>query len=347
MRPIPHSKPSLGPSEAQAVTRVLKSGLIAQGRETELFEQEAAVRFGAPHAAAVSSGTKALELALRALDVRPGDEVVIPDYSCSSLWQAVRHTGATARLADCDPVTLNPAPAEVLRRCNSRTNAIILPHLFGLPCEADRFRLPGVAVIEDCAQAAGATYRGRPLASFGDAAIFSFYATKLLTCGEGGMVLCRSRALSASVRDLRQIDEKKTDRLRDNAKMTDLQSALGRVQLRRLADFLRRRRRLAEFYYQELAGLDATLPPRTPGRVYFRFVVRLAGPKADAVISRMQAKGVMARKPVYRPLHLDVAHTGSFPNADSAQACCVSLPIYPDLNLAAAARVCEVLTKSL
>jgi dTDP-4-amino-4,6-dideoxygalactose transaminase len=326
---------------------VLKSGLIAQGRETELFEREAAMRFGAPYAAAVSSGTKALELALRALGVGLGDEVVIPDYSCSSLWQAVKHTGAIARLADCDPITLNPSPKDILRRCNPKTKAIILPHLFGLPCEADRFRLPGVAVIEDCAQAAGATYRGRPLASFGDAAIFSFYATKLLTCGEGGMVLCRSRALAASVRDLRQIDEKKTDRLRDNAKMTDLQSALGREQLPRLTGFLRRRRRLAEFYYRELAGLNVTLPARTPGRVFFRFVVRLPGPRADAVIARMQGKGVMARKPVYRPLHIDVAHTGSFPNADRAQACCVSLPIYPDLSLADASRVCQVFAKSL
>ena len=347
MTRIEHSRPCLGTEEVRAAARVVRSGWVACGRETRLFEAEVARRSGLRHAVAVSSGTKAIELTLRAWGIGSGDEVVIPTYCCSALWHATRRTGAAPVLADCDFETLNPDPADVARRLTRRTRAVILPNLFGLPCDPADYRLPrGVRVIQDCAQALGARLGRRPLAATGDACVLSFYATKLLTCGEGGMVLSDRGSVTEAVRDLREYDNKVPDRARDNAKPTDIQSAVGREQLKKLGSFLARRAALAAVYDRELAGSGLVLPPRTPGRVYYRYVVRLPSAGTDRVLARLERQGIAARKPVFRPLHFDVPAKGRFPNADRAQARCLSLPLHPLLSSQAAAKVAAALWRA-
>ena len=337
---IAHSRPCLGPEELRAAARVIKSGRLSCGRETLRFEIETARWAGLRHAVALSSGTKALELALRAWGIGPGDEVIMPSYCCSALWHATRRAGAEAVLVDCDLETLNPSPSDVARRLNKRTKALILPNLFGLPCDPADYGTPkGVRVLQDCAQAAGAQIGRRFVGATGDACILSFYATKLLTCGEGGMLLSDSRAVVEAARDLREYDNKIPDKVRDNAKPGDLQSAIGREQLKKLSRFLARRAAIAEIYDRLLAGSGLILPPRQPSRVYHRYVVRLRQPAAGKVIARLEARGIPARRPVFRPLHFDLPCRRRFPNSETAYACCVSLPLHPLISDRDAAKI--------
>jgi perosamine synthetase len=329
---IEHSKPCLGPEEAAAAERVLLSGFIACGRETLLLEREAARWARMGHAVAVSNGTMALAIALRALGAEAGSEVVIPDYGCPALWHACLLAGAAPVPADCDPRTLNPCPEDVSRRLTRRTRAVVLPNLFGLPCDPADYALPeGVRVVQDCAQAAGARLGRRFAGAAADACVLSFYATKLLTCGEGGMLLTDSRRWAEAARDLRSCDQKIPDKLRYNAKMSDIQAAIARAQLRKLPAFLKRRSALAAVYDRRLRGAGLGLPPRTPGRVYHRYVLRLPF-AADRVLARLNAMGIPARKPVFRPLHLDVPCRGKFPGAREAHLRCLSLPLHPLLS---------------
>jgi perosamine synthetase len=345
---IPHSRPCLGKEELRAAARVIKSGRLACGEETRLFEQEMSRWTGIRHAVAVLNGSHAIELVLRVWGLGPKDEVIIPSYCCSALWHAACRAGATPVLADCDLDTLNPSPADVARRLTRKTKAVILPNLFGLPCDPADYRLPkGVRVLQDCAQALGAKLGSRSVGATGDACILSFYATKLMACGEGGMALSDSKALVEAVRDLRGYDNMVPDKVRDNAKPGEIESAIGREQLKKLGAFIARRAALARTYDRLLSGTDLVLPLRRPGRVYYRYVVRLRKPVVDAVLARLDRRGIMARKPVFRPLHIDVPCRGRFPNSELAHACCLSLPLHPLISQRDAARVASALKSVL
>src|SRR6266508_3599373 len=185
-----------------------------------------------------------VELALRALDVGPGHEVIIPTYVCDAVYHAVTRCGATPVLGDADPETLGVGIAEATRRRTARTRAVIVVHPFGLAVDLDDFQALGVALVEDCAQTLGATLDGRPVGARGGLAACSFYATKLLTTGEGGAVTGRAD-LVARARDARDYDERTDLAPRFNYKMTDMQAALGQSQLARLDAFIARRRALA------------------------------------------------------------------------------------------------------
>ncbi len=339
---VPHSRPTLGHAEARALARVVRSGQLAQGPLVERFERAMARRLGVGHAAAVNSGTAALHLALLALGVGPGDEVMLPSLVCSAPLHAILAAGATPRLVDCDPATANLDPAEARRAVGRRTTAIIVPHAFGLPADLAELCALGPPVIEDCAQALGATYRGRPAGTLGDVCVLSFYATKMLATGEGGMVLSRRRRLADRVRDLRGYDERPAFRPRFNYKMTDLAAALGLCQLGRLEAFLARRRALAAAYDRELAETPLRLPPRPADRThaFHRYVVqgtRGAGP----ILAVLGARGIAARRPIFRPLHAELKLPG-FPGAAAAWRAMVSLPIYPTLTRREVARVARI-----
>ena len=344
---IPHSRPTLSEADAEAVTRVVLSGQIAQGREVEAFEREVAAFAGQRDAVAVSSGTAALHLALLALGVGPGAEVVIPTYVCDALHHAVTHTGATPVLADAEPVTLSLDPDDVKRRLTARTKAIILPHAFGLAAGVEAFLAMGVPLLEDCAQAIGALDGGRPVGTRGALAVFSFYATKMLTTGEGGMVAGSDPALLARVRDLREYDEREDLAPRFNYKLTDLGAALGRSQLARLPEFIARRRALAEAYRRGLARAACQLPPDAGGgrHVYHRFVIGVQ-PPLDSLIKGLAARGVQCRRPVFRPLHRALGREG-FPQADALWESSLSIPCFPALTDADARRVSEALVDAL
>ena len=183
---IPHSRPTLSNEDAQRVARVITSGAIAQGREVAAFEQRLAARLGVESVAVVSSGSAALELALGALGVGAGHEVLIPSYVCDALYHAVRRVGATPVLVDADPATLSLSAKDALARRTSRTRAVIVPHAFGLATDLEPFQALEVPVIEDCAQALGAELDdGRPAGSRGALAVCSFYATKMIAAGAG------------------------------------------------------------------------------------------------------------------------------------------------------------------
>jgi dTDP-4-amino-4,6-dideoxygalactose transaminase len=330
--PIPHSRPTLGAEELQALAEVLRSGLIAQGAQVAAFERELARTLGVRGGVATSSGTAALHLALLGLNVGEGDEVLIPTYACSALLHAVRAVRAVPRLVDSDPQSFNMDPEAARKARSARAKALIVVHSFGLPADLDALKELGLPLIEAGAHALGALYRGTPVGSFGEAAAVSFYATKLITTGEGGMVLSNNARILAAGRDFREYDQKEDARPRFNYKMTDLQAALGLAQLDRLPEFLKRREAIAAVYRERLRDvpLQPPLAPSDRVRVYYRYVVK--GPlPADQYLASLQACGVEARRPVFQPLHRSLGLEG-FPGGEEAWEKALSLPLYPSLK---------------
>ncbi len=327
---IPHSKPTLGPAEARAAGRVLASGHPAMGPEVAAFEREAARWLGRPHAVAVSSGTSALQLALAALGAGSGREVLCPSYVCSAVLNAVLANGARPVIADVDRQSYHLTPALVKKALTRRTAAVIVPHLFGRPAPVREIVRLGVPVVEDCALTLGAGV-GRA----GSLTVLSFYATKLLTSGgQGGMVLGDDRRLMESVRDLLLHDNRDAYKLRFNAQMTDLQAAVGRVQLGRLKGFLKTRKRLADRYTASLGNVPGLLLPfdaESPKRTWFRYTVEVADARKTA--RALARKGIEAKPPVFRPLHRYLGlDPGRFPVAEELDRRMLSIPLYPALT---------------
>jgi dTDP-4-amino-4,6-dideoxygalactose transaminase len=349
MKRIPHSHPTLGPGEAQAAARVIRSGRVAQGLEVEGFEKEAARYIGLRHAAAVSSGTAALALALRAVGAGLDKEVIVPSYARPALIHAVRGMGAEPVLADVYWHDGNLSVAQVRRRLTHRTAAVVAVHSFGAAAEIEPLVNLGVPVVENLAQAFGAEdYNRRRLGTFGAAAVASFDAEALLTsAGEGGMVLSDDRRVADAVRDLRTDDNKLSDSPFGDVRMTDVQAAVGRVQLRRLPSFLAARRRWAMRYRDALKDLGLEVPLPLFGRAYHRFVVRSRRPVTDALLARFEEKGIGIRRPIERPLHWDVAEAGSFPVTERVWRRSLSLPIYPSLTDREFAQVVAVVREFL
>ena len=343
---IPHSRATVSEEDAERVARVVRSGRLAQGPEVEAFERELARRLDVAAAAAVSSGSAALELALRALDVGPGHEVVVPTYACDALHHAVARCGGTPVLADADPETLGLSAKDAARRLSPRTRAVVVVHPFGLAVDLEEFLALGVPVVEDCAQAIGARVDGRPAGSRGALAVCSFYATKLLTTGEGGAVAGPAERV-ARARDTRDYDEREDLVPRFNYKLTDMQAALGRSQLVRLDTFIARRRAIAARYRAALAGVAGCRVAADVGarHVYHRFVVAVERPLAR-VIERLARRGVTARRPVFRPIHRALGLDG-YPEAERAWAQRLSLPCYPLLTDAEVDTVVAVLVEAL
>ena len=351
---IPHSKPSLGQEELRAVTEVLRSGQITAGPMVAQFERGIAAYIGLHGGVAVSSGTVALELALRALGVGHGDNVILPSYVCSAPWLAVQRVGAQARLVDINPTTYNLDPQKVRKARTSRTRAVIVPHMFGLPADLTSLQSLDIPLIEDCAQTLGAMEQGRAVGSVGTLTVCSFYATKLLCTGEGGMVLSNDEALLERVRALREYDKAPSlNSAAGNCKFTDLQAAIGVAQLNQLGEFLDKRSALAALYRDMLSPELFTMPVVPAGRthVYFRFVVRLMKGLQSAddftdYLSRLAHRGLQCRKPVFRPLHryLDLP---DFPASDEADASAISLPIHPSLTEEAIRQAAHILQEEL
>jgi perosamine synthetase len=213
---IPHSRPFIDEEDAREVQRVLLSGQLAQDGEVAHFESRMASFVGVKGAVAVSSGAAALHLALMALKVGPGCEVIVPSYVCPAVVNAVLYTGATPVVADIDPGSFNLSPEDAKRRVTAKTRAVIVPHMFGLPADLDALEALGVPVVEDLALALGSRRHGRRTGGFGTLAVCSFYATKMMATGEGGMVLGSDGVLLADVRDLRAMDDKDDFRVRFN-----------------------------------------------------------------------------------------------------------------------------------
>lgn len=329
---IPHSRPTIAAEDVQAVEDTLRSGLLAQGHRVRLFEEAVAAELHRRDGVATSSGTAALYLAMRALGIGEGDEVILPSYTCVAPIHAIRLSRGTPVLVDIDRETFNICPDDTRRRLTPRTKAIIVPHMFGRPADLAPVLNIGLPVIEDCAQSLGAQYRGKPVGSFGVLAVCSFYATKVITTGEGGMILSDSPELLERARDEREYDRRDDAQSRFNFKMTEFQAGLGLTQLRRLETFVARRRDLAATYTLGLASTPIDLPREDPDirHIFYRYVGRC--PHARALAAALQSEGIESPPPVFRPLH-HLIGGDTFPQTEEAAACAFSLPIYPSLTI--------------
>ncbi len=319
---IPIARPWFGAEEEAAVAEVLRSGWVTQGPRVAEFEAAFAAYVGAPHAVALSSCTTALHATLLALGIGAGDEVICPSLSFIATANAIAHTGARPVFADVDERTFNLLPAAVERAIGPRTKGILAVHQVGLPCELDDLaqlaRTRGLVLVEDAACAIGSTYRGARIGRpHGAAACFSFHPRKILTCGEGGMVTTASAELAERLRRLRHhgmtVSDLDRHRARGsylresyveigfNFRLTDLQAAIGLVQLRRLDAMLARRRALAARYQVLLRDVPAVEPPWSPAdreHNYQSYVVRLRGggrARRDAALDALVAAGIGAR----------------------------------------------------
>ena len=331
---IPHSKPTVSARDIKAVSGILQSGHLAQGQKVLDFERDMSRYVGVKAGVAVNSGTSALHLALLALNIGPRDEVIVPSYVCTALLNAIAYTGAVARIADVNADNFNISSSGVKKLLNKNVKAIIVPHMFGYPADLKELLNFGVPIIEDCAQSIGASYKGRKAGSFGTLSICSFYATKVMTTGEGGMVLSNQVKLLDRIRDVREYDHKVTAKVRHNYKMTDFQAALGLSQLQALPAFLQRRKHIAKIYDHAFAKKGDR------HHIYFRYVVKVK--KAKLFIEQLKKKGIGAAAPVFKPLHHYVKGF-SCPVTDQLMGQCVSIPIYPGLTDGQMCHICNVL----
>ncbi len=328
---IPHSRPTIGPEDVEAVAEVVRSGHLAQGEKVREFEERVAGFLGRRDGVATNCGTSALHLALLALGVGSGDEVLVPSYTCVALLHAVRYVGATPRVVDLEAGSYN-LPAHAARRhLTARTRVVIVPHMFGEAADLEPLLETGIPVIEDLAQALGGSSRGRPVGSRGTIAVCSFYATKMMATGEGGMLLSDSELLLRRARDLRDYDGRTAHTTRFNYKMTDLQAALGLTQLAKLASFVARRQALAVRYTAALRHLPVGLPGPTPGsaHAFYRYVIGVE--HAPRVARWLCERGVECKAPVSCPLHRCLDLDG-FPWTERAMNTALSIPLYPSLT---------------
>ena len=327
---IPHSRPTIGKEEIDAVGNVIASAHIAQGKMVDKFEEAFAREMGVPHAVSTNSGTAALHLTLLAMGIGPEDEVIIPSYVCTALLNAINYVGAAPILAEIDSQTDNLDLRDVKKRLSEKTKAIIVPHMFGLAANIEGFLELDVPIIEDCAQAVGSLCNDQRVGTFGDAAIFSFYATKVMASGEGGMVISKSKHIADGVRDLREYDKKDDYKIRFNYKMTDVHAAIGLVQLSRLQGFIHQRRKIAQRYHQAFEAFDLQLPPKDPGHIFFRYILKIKKGSAPW-ISFFRKKGIECARPVNLPLHRYLNLRG-YPITEAVWKNSLSIPIYPALT---------------
>ncbi|MDR7394650.1 MAG: DegT/DnrJ/EryC1/StrS family aminotransferase [Armatimonadota bacterium] len=345
---VPIARPVVTEEDRRRVLEVLSSGKLSSGEWVERFEAAFAAYVQVPHAVATSSGTAGLEVLLEALGVGPGDEVVVPAFTFAATANAVVHRGARPVFVDIDPVTFNLDPSSVedaLRR-HPRVRGIVAVHLYGLPAAVDALAeladRHGVWLVEDAAQAHGAALRGRRVGGFGVAAVFSFYPTKNMTTGEGGMVVARDPQLARRVRLLvhqGQSGPYRYEVVGHNYRMTDLAAALGLGQLEKLDERNAARRRNAQTLTEVLRDLPGILPPTEPEgyfHVYHQYTVRAR--RRDELSRHLRARGVETR--VYYPE--PVPHTepyrrlgytpGGWPQAERASGEVLSLPVHPALT---------------
>jgi dTDP-4-amino-4,6-dideoxygalactose transaminase len=318
------ARPFIGVEEEQAVIEALRSGWITQGSRVAAFEQGFSDYIGCDHAVAVSSCTTALHLAMIASNIGPGDEVICPSLSFIATANSITYVGATPIFCDIDPATYNLDPLKIEEAITPRTKAILVVHQIGLPAEMQKIlevaRKHGLAVIEDAACAIGSTYEGQLIGKpLGTMACFSFHPRKILTTGEGGMITTNDADLANKLRRLRQHAMSLSDVARHNAKqvttetydevgynfrMTDLQAAIGSVQLRRLPDFLEKRRHLASRYDEALGPLSWLETPSVPANClpnYQSYMVRLNEASAtnrDAIMQVLLEKNISTRRAI-------------------------------------------------
>jgi len=363
---LPFARPDIGDAEIAAVTQALRSGWVTTGPRTHAFEQAfGAYLGGGLECIAVNSATAGLHLALEALGIGPGDEVIAPTLTFTATVEVVRYLGADPVLVDVDPVTLNIDPEKIRTAITPRTRAIVPVHYGGLACDMDAIlaiaREHGLKVVEDAAHALPTTWRGTVVGQLqSDATVFSFYANKTITTGEGGMAVTRAPALAQRMRVMRLhgMNRDAFDRFTSRTpawyyevvapgfkyNMTDIAAAMGIEQLARLPQFVQRRQSLAARYSAELAGLPLILPANAPQgdtHAWHLYVVRL---RDDAPLARDDAIQALSDRGIGTSVHYIPLHRHPywrdryrlapemFPPADAAYRSMVSIPLFTAMS---------------
>ncbi len=363
---IPLSAPDIDEDDVAAVVGVLRSSRLSLGPVLGEFESRFAGYVGTRDAVAVSSGTAGLHLALLALGIGAGDEVIVPSFTFIAAANAIRYVGASPVFVDVDPMTLNMDAGCVESLITSRTRALMVVHTFGCPADLDallaiaaRYKLK---VIEDACEAIGAEYKGRKVGTFGDAGVFAFYPNKQITTGEGGMVVTSDRVVASSIRSLRNQGRGQTDDWFEhsdfgyNYRISEMNCALGLSQLRRIDSILERRRAVAEEYDRRLRGCSAmVLPPlAVRDRVisWFVYVVRLSAKfgvaDRDEVRHRLNERGIGCGR-YFAPIHLQPVYrsmTSASPQlavTESQATRTLALPFFNRIKNEEIAEVCDAL----
>lgn len=345
---ITHNKPCLDSKDIEAISSVVKDGQLAHGAIVQKFENTLTRYLGAGgQSSVVSSGTAALYLALWVLGVGPQDEVILPTYVCSALLNAIYMLGAMPVLVDVNIEDFNISYKGTKNAITRNTKVIIIPHTYGVPVELKQFKSLGIPIIEDCAQSFGAEYEGQKTGTIGDISVFSFYATKLLTTGHGGMVYSKKKSLIEKIRDYREFDYRRIYYPRFNFKMTDLQAALGLSQLRKINFFLCRREAIAQQYSSTLQKyrIQSQVQSAVGRRVYYRYVIcsrKIRQLKREFLKRRIKTiipieNWELLHRLLRRPLKF-------FKNAERLSVSTLSLPIYPSMKDIEINAVCKALS---
>ncbi len=361
--PVPFHRPPIGEEEIAAVVDTLRSGWITMGPKTAEFEKAFAQAIGAPHAVAVSSCTAALHLGLNALGIGPGDEVITSTYTFTATAATIVHAGARPVLADCTADTLNIDPEDVRRKITPRTKAIVPVHFAGHPVAMEAIaaiaREHGLIVFEDAAHALPACFRGRTIGTLSPLTAFSFYATKNITTGEGGMLTTDDEALAERLRQRRLHGMSRDAWRRYTAagswrydvaypgfkyNMTDINAALGLVQLKKMEQFRAAREAIAARYsdcFRDVSEVEVPVAQPEVVHAWHLYVLRLR-PSAritrDRLIEALKQRGIGSSQH-FIPIHMHSYYQDAFgvraeqfPVASAAAACSLSLPLYPDLG---------------
>ncbi len=362
---IPLARPVIGEREEELVLEVLRSGQLSLGPMAPAFEQAFAARVGARHGSAVSSGTAGLHLALRAIGVTDGDEVITTPFSFVASSNVAIYERARPVFADIDPVTLNIDPDAAAAAVSPRTTAILPVHVFGYPAEMAALEKLGLPIVEDACEALGGVYAdGGVIGGRGHQAVFAFYANKQMTTGEGGMVVSSDSAHKQQIDSERNqgrapnMDWLDHDRLGFNYRLSDLACALGLAQLERLDSLLDGRARVAALYREALSEIEGlTLPCEDAGlarRGWFVFVVQLPrGTDKEQTMRALGAQGIPA-KPYFPAIHLmsyyqeKFGHrAGDFPVCEDVSERSIALPFFPQMTEGQVDRVASALTSVL
>ena len=353
---------AIGGEIRTAVERVMASQQFVLGREGSALEEELAKVCGVAHGVGLASGTDALSLALRACGVHAGDDVLLPPFTFVATGSAVSALGANPVFVDIRPDTYNIDPAELERRVTPRTRAIVVVHLYGLAADLDPIlafaKSHQLPVIEDNAQAIGASYKGRRTGSLGDAGCVSFYPTKNLGAyGDAGMVVTNSAELAARIRSLRnhgQTGKYLSSEPGWNSRLDEIQAAILRVKLRHLSNWQRARQSHAAEYHRLLSAIPGVMPPLAPEgfeHVYHQYTIRVE--KRDALQRYLADRKIESTVYYPYPLHLQPLYSalghqaGDFPHAERAAQEVLSLPMYPELRKEQIARVVEAVAEFL
>jgi len=361
---IPIAKPLLGREELEAIREVLESGVLVQGKKVRLFEKEFANYIGVKHAVALSNGTTALDTALKVLKVSPGDEVVTPTFSFVASSNCVLYQGARPVFADINPRTFNIDPSDVADKVTAKTKAIICAHLFGQPAEMTELEEIAedhkIALVEDAAQAHGALYRGQKAGGIGTIGCFSFYATKNMTTGEGGMITTNDNELARKARLIS--DHGQTEKYRHvilgyNYRMPEVCAAIGLAQIRKLDGFNKKRRKNAEILTKGIQKIHGLIPPHIIEKVkhiFYQYVVRVEDNfpiSRDNLAEHLEKMGVgvsvhypipIYKQPLYRKLGF---RNIACPSAEDACKRVLSLPVHPAVTEEDIAYIIGVLEK--